>query len=94
MADGQPVNRATTTRSYALTTDRLIATLHRPRGTVEAAVRGELERRRAESRIQTFVPIFVEHAARRTARELAHSRNTGTASRVEPVRTPVPPSSG
>ena len=46
------------------TTDRLTATLRQPWDTVEAAVRNELERRRADSRIQTFVPIFVERAAR------------------------------
>jgi hypothetical protein len=32
---------------------------------VEAAVRDELERWRASARIQTFVPIFAERAARR-----------------------------
>jgi hypothetical protein len=64
MAHGQPVNASDDDSIVRLTTDRLIATLHQPRDTVEAAVRGELDRRRAESRIQTFVPIFVERAAR------------------------------
>ena len=64
MAHGQPVNVSDDDSIVRLTTDRLIATLHQPRDTVEAAVRGELERRRAESRIQTFVPIFVERAVR------------------------------
>ena len=64
MSEGNRSTRATTTRSYAVTTDRLIASLHQPRDAVEAAVRDELERCRADSRIQTFVPIFVERAAR------------------------------
>ena len=64
MSEGQPVTASDDDSIVRMTTDRLIATLHQPRDTVEAAVRNELERRRADSRIQTFVPIFVEHAAR------------------------------
>jgi hypothetical protein len=64
MSDGQPVDASNDDSIVRVTTDRLIARLHKPRDTVEAAVRDELERRRADSRIQTFVPIFVERAAR------------------------------
>ena len=59
MAAGQPVNASDDDSIVRLTTDRLIATLHQPRDTVEAAVRGELERRRADSRNQTYVPHLV-----------------------------------
>jgi hypothetical protein len=64
MSEGQPVNANDDDSIVRTTTDRLIASLHQPRDAVEAAVRNELERRRADSRIQTFVPIFVERAAR------------------------------
>ena len=64
MSEAQPVNPSDDDSLVRVTTDRLIASLHQPRDTIEAAVRGELERRRAASRIQTFVPIFVERAAR------------------------------
>jgi hypothetical protein len=45
--------------------ERLTVTVAQPAEVVEAAVRDELERRRASARIQTFVPIFAERAARR-----------------------------
>jgi hypothetical protein len=45
------------------TTDRLAKSLDMPRAVVERTVRSELERRLG-SRIQTFVPIFAERAAR------------------------------
>ena len=64
MSERQPVNASDDDSIVRVTTDRLIARLHQPRDAVEATVRDELERRRADSRIQTFVPIFVERAAR------------------------------
>ncbi len=64
MSEEQPVSTSDDDSIVRVTTDRLTATLRQPRDTVEAAVRDEFERRRADSRIQTFVPIFVERAAR------------------------------
>jgi len=45
--------------------ERLAAALGRPQADVERAVRDELERWRATARVQTFVPILAERAARR-----------------------------
>ena len=45
--------------------ERLTVTVGRPADVVEATVRDELAQRRATARIQTFVPIFAERAARR-----------------------------
>jgi hypothetical protein len=47
------------------TAERLAAALGRPQADVERAVRDELERWRATARVQTFVPILAERAARR-----------------------------
>jgi hypothetical protein len=44
---------------------RLVESVHQPADIVEAAVRDELTKRRRAARIQTFVPIFAERAARR-----------------------------
>jgi len=41
----------------------------RPAEVVEATVRDELQHWRASARIQTFVPIFAERAARRRLAE-------------------------
>ena len=48
-----------------ITVERLTVSVGRPAEDVEAAVRHELGQRRASARIQTFVPIFAERAARR-----------------------------
>jgi hypothetical protein len=48
-----------------VTVERLSVVVGRPAEVVEAAVRDELGQRRAKARIQTFVPIFAERAARR-----------------------------
>ena len=64
MSEAKPATASDDDSIVRVTTDRLTATLRQPRDTVEATVRDELERRRADSRIQTFVPIFVERAAR------------------------------
>jgi len=45
--------------------ERLTVSMGRPADVVEAAVRDELAQRRASAKIQTFVPIFAERAARR-----------------------------
>jgi hypothetical protein len=45
-------------------TERLAEKTAKPIELVEAAVRGELIRRRESARIQTFVPILAERAAR------------------------------
>jgi len=45
--------------------ERLTVSVGRPAEVVEATVRDELAQRRASARIQTFVPIFAERAARR-----------------------------
>lgn len=49
--------------------ERLTVSVGRPAELVEATVRHELEQRRASARIQTFVPIFAERAARRRLAE-------------------------
>jgi transcriptional regulator of nitric oxide reductase len=48
-----------------VTVKRLTVSVGQAADVVEAAVRDELEQRRASARIQTFVPIFAERAARR-----------------------------
>jgi hypothetical protein len=48
-----------------LTSQRLTETVHKSPEIIENAVRDELEQRRKSARIQTFVPIFAERAARR-----------------------------
>jgi hypothetical protein len=45
------------------TVSRLVVTVDAPAEIVESVVRGELGRRRAKARIQTFVPILTERAA-------------------------------
>jgi hypothetical protein len=47
-----------------VTSERLVKSLDKPANVVEEAVRDELSRRRESARIQTFVPIFAERAAR------------------------------
>ena len=47
-----------------VTSERLVKSLDKPAELVEEAVRDELSRRRETARIQTFVPIFAERAAR------------------------------
>jgi hypothetical protein len=47
-----------------VTSERLVKSLDKPTNLVEEAVRDELARRRESARIQTFVPIFAERAAR------------------------------
>ena len=47
-----------------VTSERLVKSLHKPADVVEEAVRDELARRRGSARIQNFVPIFAERAAR------------------------------
>jgi len=47
------------------TVSRLLVIVGQPPEIVEAVVRDELARRRASARIQTFVPILTERAARR-----------------------------
>jgi hypothetical protein len=47
------------------TVSRLVVTIGAPIEIVEPIVRDELERRRASARIQVFVPILTERAARR-----------------------------
>jgi len=47
-----------------VTSERLVKSLQQPANLVEEAVRDELARRRESARIQTFVPIFAERAAR------------------------------
>ena len=47
------------------TVSRLVVTIMAPVEIVESVVRDELDRRRASARIQTFVPVFTERAARR-----------------------------
>ena len=44
---------------------RLLVIVDQPAEVVDAAVRAELEQRRASARIQAFVPIFAERDARR-----------------------------
>jgi hypothetical protein len=50
------------------TVSRLVVTVDAPAEIVESVVRGELGRRRAKARIQTFVPILTERAARHRLR--------------------------
>jgi hypothetical protein len=52
-----------------VTVEKLTMSIGRPADVVEAAVRDELEHRRASARIQMFVPIFAERAARRRLAE-------------------------
>jgi len=47
-----------------VTTERLVQSTDKPVEVVEAAVRDELTRWRESARIQTFVPILAERAAR------------------------------
>ncbi len=47
-----------------VTSERLIDKLGKAPDVVAATVREELERHRGSARIQTFVPIFAERAAR------------------------------
>jgi hypothetical protein len=42
----------------------LVEAIHRPKSEVEETVRDELTKRRLSARVQTFVPIFAERAAR------------------------------
>jgi hypothetical protein len=51
------------------TVSRLVVTIKAPPEIVESVVRDELARRRASARIQTFVPILTERAARRRLRD-------------------------
>lgn len=44
--------------------ERLVVLVGQPADVVETTVRDELQQRRASARIQTFVPIFAERAAR------------------------------
>jgi hypothetical protein len=48
-----------------IATERLTVSMGRPAEIVEATMRDELQQRRTSARIQTFVPIFAERAARR-----------------------------
>jgi hypothetical protein len=48
-----------------LTSERLTGKVAKPVEIIEDAVRNELVQRRKSARIQTFVPIFAERAARR-----------------------------
>jgi hypothetical protein len=50
------------------TVSRLVVTIKAPVEIVESVVRDELARRRGSARIQTFVPIFTERAARHRLR--------------------------
>jgi hypothetical protein len=50
------------------TVRRLVVMVEAPVEIVEAVVRDELERRRSSARIQAFVPILTERAARRRLR--------------------------
>ena len=47
-----------------VTAERLARNVDKPPETIVDAVRDELEHRRTSARIQTFVPIFAERAAR------------------------------
>jgi len=51
------------------TVSRLVVTIEAPVEIVESVVRDELARRRASARIQAFVPILTERAARRRLRD-------------------------
>ena len=51
-----------------VTVGQLSLTVTQPPEVVEAVVRDELQRRRQSARIQTFVPILAERAARRRLR--------------------------
>ena len=51
------------------TVSRLVVTIGGPVEVVEPVVRDELERRRASARIQVFVPILTERAARRRLKD-------------------------
>ena len=55
------------------TVNRLVITTKAPVEIVESIVRDELERRRASARIQAFVPILTERAARRRLRDRLRS---------------------
>jgi hypothetical protein len=51
------------------TVSRLVVTIKAPVEIVESVVRDELERRHGSARIQTYVPILTERAARRRLRD-------------------------
>jgi len=51
------------------TVSRLVVTITAPVELVESVVRDELERRRGSARIQKFVPILTERAARRRLKD-------------------------
>ena len=51
------------------TVSRLVVTITAPVELVESVVRDELERRRASARIQKFVPVLTERAARRRLKD-------------------------
>ena len=51
------------------TVGRLVITTKAPAELVDSVVRDELGRRRGSARIQTFVPIFTERAARRRLKD-------------------------
>jgi hypothetical protein len=55
------------------TVKRLVIITKLPVEVVESVVRDELGRRRASSRIQTFVPVLTERAARRRLRDRQQS---------------------
>ena len=57
------------TRSLCGHVSRLVVTIEAPVEIVESVVRDELGRRRASARIQAFVPILTERAARRRLRD-------------------------
>ena len=52
------------------TVSRLVVTIEAPIELVESVVRDELARRRGSARIQAFVPILTERAARRRLEEV------------------------
>ena len=56
-----------------VTVSRLVITTKAPVEIVESIVRDERERRRASARIQAFVPILAERAARRRLRDRLQS---------------------
>ena len=60
-----PAGNAATKVVVRATVGRLTLIVGQPPEVVEAVVRGELVRRRASTRIQAFVPILTERAARR-----------------------------
>ena len=52
------------------TVSRLVVIVEAPVEVVESVVRDELERRRGSARIQAFVPILTERAARRRLKQM------------------------